>query len=108
MPLICRFNYLNVVHSDYAFSINVDQLFIEHVSRQQHFTVTPQKRSQIKNVGIQAHAFFAELRYAPPRQEKLTPAIPHDESGDRRMIDLAEPDNYLLQSRDTLAYELAH
>ena len=56
---------MNVIDSDHAFAVYVDQLFIEHVAGKQHLAFTAHERTQIEDVGVKADAVLVEFGDAP-------------------------------------------
>ncbi len=107
-PIACGFDDLNVVHTNHAFAVDVDQLLIEHVARKQHFTLAAHERAQVENVGIQAHAVLVQLGDAPARQEEITAAIARDNACHRRMIVGAQTHDNVLHSGDTFTFKIAY
>src|ERR1700754_263974 len=49
-PLASGFNDLHVIDAHHAFAVDVDQLFIEHIAREQHFAFSSDKGAKIDNV----------------------------------------------------------
>src|SRR6185369_16106640 len=64
-PVAGSFDDLNVIYTHHAFAVDVDQLLIEHVAGEQHFTLAPDERAQVENVGVQARAVLIQLGDAP-------------------------------------------
>src|SRR6185369_10140140 len=89
-PLAGSLDDLNVIHTHHAFAVNVNQLLIEHVAREQHFTLPAHEGTQVENVGVQTHAVLIQLGHAPARQKEITTAIARDETRHRRMFASAE------------------
>src|SRR6185369_6444865 len=44
-PITGGLDNLHIVDANYPFAVNVDELFVEHVARQQHFTLTTHERT---------------------------------------------------------------
>src|SRR6185436_3516177 len=49
-PVAGRLDDLYVVHSNHALAVDVDQLFVEHVLREQHFVLTAHEWTQVENI----------------------------------------------------------
>ena len=49
-PIAGSFDDLHVVDANDAFAVDVDQLFVEHIAREQDFTFATHERTKIENV----------------------------------------------------------
>src|SRR5688500_9381462 len=49
-PVAGGLDDLNVVDANYSFAVDVDELFVEHVARQQDFAFATDERAQVENV----------------------------------------------------------
>jgi hypothetical protein len=101
-------NYLDIVNTHYAFAVHIDQLLVQYIAGQQHLALAAHKGSQVKDVGIQAHTVFAEVDHTPTRKKKITPAITGNQTGHGWVVVGAKPNDYILDSRHTLTFEIAN
>src|ERR1043165_2210702 len=103
-----RLDDLNVVDANHSFAVNVDELFVEHVAGQQHFTFTTDEWTQIENVGIQARALLIQNVDTPAREKEIAASITRDQTRHRRMIAGAETHDDVLDGGDTFSFKVAY
>jgi len=49
-PIVRSFDNLHVVHAHDPLAVDIDQLLVEHVTREQHLALTSHERPQVKHV----------------------------------------------------------
>src|SRR5689334_5857693 len=107
-PVAGGLNNLNIVDANYSLAIHVDELFVEHVARQQDLTFTTHERTQIENIGIQARALLIQHGDVPARKKEVATSITRNKTRHGRMIIAAETHDDVLDGGDTFSFEVAY
>ena len=106
-PVSGHLDDLHVVDAHHSFAVDIDQLFVEYVAREQHFTFATHERAQIEDVGIEPHAMLIQLGDAPAREKKIAAPITRDEARHGRMIVVAKTNDHVLHRRNTFTLQVS-
>jgi hypothetical protein len=97
---------LHVVDAHDALAVHVDELLVQHVSRQQHLALAPREGAQVKHVGAETRAVLVDGAQARARQKEVAAAVARDHARHRRVV-FAETHDHVLERRHPLALHVA-
>src|ERR1041385_6821742 len=82
-PAVADLDYLNVIYTNDAFSVDVYQLIIQHIFFKQNLAFAAGERTKVEYIRPHFGPVKPQLRYIPSRHKEIPPPVACDQADNR-------------------------